>query len=77
MVVAAVYVFYLSFPLVTEIDFYSLYGGTWRPVPHEYVLIRPQSPVTCVQALYYYTHQNDGWYLKLSVRSSTQIFCPS
>jgi len=23
--------------------------------------------VTCVQALYYYTHQNDGWYLQLSV----------
>lgn len=31
-------------------------------------------PVSCVQALYYFTNQNDGWYLKLSVRSSIWIF---
>jgi hypothetical protein len=32
--------FICSFPLVTLIDFCSLYGGTWRAVPCEYVLIR-------------------------------------
>jgi hypothetical protein len=74
MVVAALYVFICSFPLVTLIYFCSLYGGTtWRAVPCKYVLIRP-SLVSCVQAMYYFTNQNDGWYLKLTVRSSIRIF---
>ena len=31
------------------------------------------SPVSCVQAFYYYTHQNDSWHIKHSVRESIRI----
>ena len=57
--------------------FCRLYGGTWAYRFHVWICSDPTPtgilPVSCVQALYYYTHQNDGWYLKLSVRSSIQI----
>ena len=77
MIVAAVYLF---FPFVSIRDsdplaFCSLYGGTWQHCIHANMFWSDSSPVTCVQALYYYTHQNDSWYIKLSVRSSIQIFC--
>ena len=78
MVVAAVYVFYML-DFTRDSDWFcSLYGGTWRVLFHVNMFWSNPSPVTCVQALYYFTHQNDGWYFKLSVRCcSIQTFCLS
>jgi hypothetical protein len=80
MVVAAVHVFYPArFPLLTLIVFFQF---VWRYMACRSMWIcfsseSDPSPVSCVQAVYYFTHQNDSWYLKLSVRSSIQIFCLS
>ena len=35
--------FICSFSVINLIDFCSLYGGAWRAVPFEYILIRPIS----------------------------------
>jgi hypothetical protein len=76
MVVAAVYVFICSFPLVTLIHFCSLFGGTWRAVLCEYVLIRPI--FSFLRPGVVLLHTSKGWLVPQTFgKSSVQIFCLS